>query len=769
MIEGKVVALDYDRKSNWIDLWLRANDGSKIRTRVTDFYPYYYIPDETGFYVGLDGKRLQRIVLNSPEELAKHRNKYDETYEANIEYVQRLLIDTNVYSGIMIPNKPEISWKDIEPSDSNPSLKTLHLDIEVANKGERITDEYIKNANDEIISVALNLNGYYITLAYREDLKQRTEMKEFKGCPWRVIYFSSEGTMLDMLLKTIKKIEPDILYGYNILTFDIPYLKNRYKNTNRDVSTNTELDYRGFDVFDGMIAYTSYFRSDDKFVSLKEVAELEGLIEEGEKEFFSLDWWYDDIEKLIYYNTKDVWYTYEIDKKKGLLSRAMGKKVITGLSSFSRVFEQNPGIDVSCLRIAKQKGIVAPTKPKLVGGKKKGAEVLKAVPNLYKNVAIFDFSRYYPSIMLSFKLDPAIMYSYYTRHETFDLKRYAKFAKEYLDAGGKTILLDVIMKYMQMRDWVDAELAKTEPGSSEYENLTTLKQAVKGENNAIFGVSGYKSSRWFCTDIFNSTTGIGREGIQKLVDESEKLGYTPIYGDTDSIMVQCPLEEAENLSKKLTNTVANYFKEQYGLDTDIKLEFEKYLEGLFLVAKKNYAYKCIFEKKHCNYIGYKGLSGVVRTDSSRFIKSMMQEMFEIILNDRINELEEWLPKKVGEFKKQKLSEIAIASTIKKPRFEDYGTKGLPAHVKGAIYSNTYFGDEIEPGMRVWRLFVKDVVGKPRTTVVAFSKPELFDKHADKLVVDWERMKDVSIRKKIQEIFEILSVPIIMDSQQMKLF
>jgi len=756
MIRGRLVSIKYRYGTPIIDMWIRTEDDKKVKVTITDFRPYFYVPDSDGYYVGIDGERLKRIECEHPKQVEKVRERFEKHYEANIPYVQRFLIDTDIYDGVEVPHDGIVSWKQVRPCNVSVPLHVVFFDIEVGNPGERITEEYIQNAPHPVICYTMYYNGKWFTGVYREDLESKFEKREDN---WFILYHNDERDLLISLLKLFKIIEPDVFVVWNA-RFDLPYLISRYKKL------GVHFDYEGFECFDAMIGYMQV-KQRDEYISLKEAGIDEGIISQEEKEDFNYDWWYNDLHRLIHYNRRDVYIMLEINNKYRLFERYEARKVLAGLASFEMVYDQKPAIDVAHLREAKMKGIILPTYAPPKTSKFEGAYVHQPQPGLYEGVAVFDFSRYYPSIILSFKLDPVILYAYYKHHKEFHLPTYLKFAEEWVKNGGKTLTLDVVKKFLKLRDQIDSEIEKAQPGTPEYERLQDLKLGVKALINAIYGVMGHDGFRLFAIELASSVTALAREGIQAIMRRVREIGYVFIYGDTDSVMVQCSKDEAPQLAKELTEFVNNYFYEKYGVRTDVKLKYEKYFATVFFTdAKKKYAYRCIWEGKECDYIGFKGFE-VVRSDYSKFTKQLMREVLELVLRKKFKELEKLIPKKVREFKKVPLSEIAIPKGIDKPSFEAYNK--LPHHVRGAIYSNTFFGENITPGMKVYYIYVKDVKGKPYTNVVSFSDPEKFDKYADLLVVDWRRMIKFSIEDRVKKIFNYLGIPLRLDSNQTTLW
>jgi DNA polymerase I len=97
-----------------------------------------------------------------------------------------------------------------------------------------------------------------------------------------------------------------------------------------------------------------------------------------------------------------------------------------------------------------------------------------------------------------------------------------------------------------------------------------------------------------------------------------------------------------------------------------------------------------------------------------------------------------------------LDEAGIPGGIGK-QLDQYATKD--AHIRGAIYSNTYLGTDFKRGSKPKRVYIKNVTAKyPKTNVICF---EYGDQVPPEFVVDWEIMLDKSIKQPISRIIEAI--------------
>ena len=737
MFRGEIVYINHSGRI--LHLYVRCEDGLKRKLTITNFYPYFYVPDPSGKFVSDDGKRLKKIVVSSPGEVKIKRGEFKEHYEADIRYPQRFLIDTNIYSGIEFPSEEVTDYKLLKPVDVNVPLHVAYFDIEESQE------------TNEIICFTLyspKLDKYF-TGVWRDDLEKKVEHRG----NWSIFYLNSERELLLLFIKLAERLDFDVLSGYYLTEYDYPKLMERMEKH----SLRFE---QAFDIFDVHKAYYIVTSGKKESYHLKDVAVIEFGENPDEVLEFDESWWRNNLPTLLEYNKKDVEWCYKLDVKYKLFDRFKMKKKIAGLAYFHdplsniTVFAESPPIDVLCLREAKKVGIVLPSRRDHKKVKYEGAYVYLKSPGLYHNVANYDFSQYYPSIIRSFNIDPLILKHYYKEHKVFSIAKYIQFAKRWVNSDKPIIYPRIVEILQQLRKQVDEELEKVTPGTKEYEELSSYKLAVKGLINSTYGYLGYYKSRWYFPELANMVTGLGREGIMSLKDKvSKEFGLDVLYCDTDSLFLQIPFEKAIDFSKTLTDLVNQYFYEKYGVETQIKMKFEKYCKSVFFEARKHYsAWVTFADGKQCDYIEVKG-SEAIRRDEPKFTKEMIKEFYEVVLkDDKLDptRLSKWLSRKISEFTKAPLDQIVIPETLRK-NLSEYKQKD--AVIRGAIYANKYLGCNITKG-RVYMLYVKGIPGYPPTDVITVDD---VSKIPENVIIDWRKMIDRCVLSKIMRRFAILGV------------
>jgi len=734
-----------------IMMWIRSEDGKKRKVYVDDFFPYFYVQDASGEYKSLFGDNVRRIIVDDPSEVPKEREKYGKTYEADIPFVRRFLIDTGIKSGLEFPQFGTVSWREIKPVEVNIEPVVLYLDIEV------ISEKFIEpeKATEPIVALSFTTNKtdviYTLTVKFEKEVNERN---------WKVISFPTEEMLLKFFVQMLWKLKPDILTGWNIIKYDYPYLLKRFEHN------EIYLDTSSFEVFDLYEAYRKLYHQPS--YHLKRIVEFEF----GEKRESFADvrhLWEKDRQKFLEYNRDDVRDVKRIDEKHNIIKFFHTLKTAVGVEELERCFSYSRLIDTQLLRIAREMNVVLPTKTdKNKREKYEGAIVDVCGKGIFRNVAVFDFSRYYPNIIHTFFLSPEnlIVGDEKSVIEIDTGRRKVRVRKR------RGIAQHLISLFFGLRNEIEEEMKKHRVDSEEYKSLALRRQAVKDLTNAIYGVFGYSGFRLFRMEIAEAVTALGREGITVAKEIASRHGYRVVLSDTDSIYVQLPFERVEEFQNVLNDGIAEYFRKKYGVDdVELKLKFEKYVDKILLTGvKKRYAMRVVYEGGECDYMVVRGFENV-RTDYSLFTREMMDELFRMILyegNSR-ERLLEFLERKRKEMKERDIAEIAIPKGIHKG-LQHYDAN-LP-HIRGALYSNRYFGTNFTVGDKVLMVYVKGIRGFPTTDVFVFS--EDMDLNGLEIEIDWKRMEEVNILRRVEPVFDALGIPNILTTlsqhtSQVKLF
>ena len=724
------IVISGHRRGSLIDLWVRTETNEKQHIVINDFKPYFYVKGDYGNHKGIYEESLTKIYTKDPSAVRKERENYNQSWEADIPFVRRSLIDLGIYKGIEFPESRQyISQNDIKPCNVDIEPLILYLDIEILPTKEGFPTP--EKAEHPVVSFSFksNKNNKYFTYIVQEG-----ESKvEYEGNNV-IAYIENERDLLYAFTVVIEKIQPDIITGWNIVDFDFEYLRNRFKKLDLQW-----MDERSFELFDMLQGYKKIFSQPS--YALKRVAEIEEIAKKESIETFKeVSGYYEsDIKRFAEYNRKDVEYVAEIDKKHSLIEYFLNFKWLVGLEDIQKTTINSVLIDTLLLRVAKEREICLPTKEKHEEREKyEGAYVMVEKAGLYHDTAVFDFKSYYPYLIISFNLSPEI--------KEGDTK--------------EGILPFLLRSMLTEKEKISNEMEKVLPETSEYKALKIRKEATKRVINAVYGVSAYTGFRLYKPEIAETITRLAREGIHHLISLGNKYNYKVLLADTDSIFAQIPLDKAEELCSTLETEVHTYFQNEYGVKMNLTLDFEKYIQTLLLTGvKKRYAMRISYNNGECDYIETKGFENI-RTDQSIFTRSLLTELFDLILyGSEKNEIKKFVHEKLKEFPKRPLNEIGISRGISKP-FSEY--KANTPHVRGAIWSNTNLHTNFSHGDKILFLWVKGIQGYPPTNVICFNEDTELP---EGILIDWKHMQKIGIIDKVTPVLDAIGIDLTSDSEQ----
>ncbi|KKK55957.1 hypothetical protein LCGC14_3069350, partial [marine sediment metagenome] len=342
-------------------------------------------------------------------------------------------------------------------------------------------------------------------------------------------------------------------------SFDIEYLEDRCK------ANGLYLSLSSINVFDLYVGYRSLFRR--KGYRLKDIALHEGLTDTLEEVVnYGLMWENDKI-GLMERNQRHVRWIKQINEKMKVIEYYWSLKEIVGLEELHGTGYSSTLFDTLLLR---HSSLILPSKSHEKHTPYEGAYVMQPQSGVYDNIAIFDLTRFYPQILLSELLDPAILDSYEKQNGNSGWDGYKEFAQKYISEGKPAVWLDIV------RD-MSKERVRLQSLPEHREKLA----GIKGILNSAYGVLASPAFRLYTPEIPERITEVARNTIQGLAEDVGEWGYKVIYADTDSIFAQVPRDEVDKLEHKLNTKLGDYG------DFSIKLD-DYAVKILFTGAKKKY-------------------------------------------------------------------------------------------------------------------------------------------------------------------------------------
>jgi len=775
-----------------VDIYGRAETGERKHYKVKGAEAYFYVKEkpkdnslikrleQTG--KDLNNNKLWKITVKSPADIYKMKENFIYHYEADIPFSDRVRIDYGIKSQIKILNERDtnnIKIDEIEPTKRTIEPEIVYFDIETMDDG---AFPHPDKALKPVVSVALystQLDKYFMIIIGDVDKEKIREHFKELGCDKEVIIkmVKDERALFKKFTQVMHHVNPDIITGWSVDWFDVPYMENRSKNQGF-VCPN----FRQYAVFDLMRGYEKLHKGKSylklEYVSQKELGtgklprdKIHVMFEE-------------DKEKLCVYNLWDVELTRQIDVMKNIINFHLNLSWFAGCELYKTVF-QEPVVDRYLLH--EINGIVnVPSKEMLkkTTGKYEGAYVDKPVSGKYKNVGMIDFASMYPRIILSCNLsiETKVTESYKEKDgsrairvikdvpekDTFNMASGIRYLKE-----PKGLIPHIVENLLEMRDNIKKEMRKEEKGSREYKALWEQQRAVKYFTNAVYGVLGSNIFRLADRDVASDITETGRNLIDFTMKEVEKMGFTPLYADTDSVFFEtgkeCIEEAVEvglQVEKKMNERYYDLAETWNGRETNInEMKLEKVYEAWIQSGAK---------KRHIGAVGWdidtdakfitdldikkrldvKGLD-IVRSNVPIITKESQEYILLTALqdDDYYDKVRDYIVQIKKDFFNGKIDEkMIIPASLSKP-IEEYANK--PAHLRAMIYSRDNGFLEVQEGDAYSWLYVSSVENKPRTDVFAVElEAESIPKEVN---INYEKMWNRCIVKPLDTIFESLNV------------
>lgn len=398
----------YDEKKGKIHLWGDGDHDDKGYT-VHDYEPYAYMIDRDGEYVTIDGYRCKKVKDWSDESI-----KMGLVYEHNVSPVTRFLID-----------------KYIDSDEISKDTKVLYLDIEVAKEEKYSTPEAADNTITALTYFATGDSEYTCLLLDTNrnpgTYKTTISITDTQKIDTKVVTYKNERDLLMAFISQYKKIGHNIITGWNVEFFDMPYLYNRlikifgYDVANalspdaklvrkKFTSQGELLSIAGVTILDYLNLYKKFTYIEQSNYRLNTISKFE--LGRGKIEYDGdLDNLYQtDIVKFAEYNIVDVELVVSLDAKLELIMTALGL-CHKGHCAHSDIQFTSMYLDGAALTYCRRNGLVASANKSQREEQAQGAFVKQPTPGLYKWVYDLDLTSLYPMNMITLNISPETKHS----------------------------------------------------------------------------------------------------------------------------------------------------------------------------------------------------------------------------------------------------------------------------------------------------------------------------------------------------------------------
>jgi DNA polymerase elongation subunit (family B) len=294
-------------------------------------------------------------------------------------------------------------------------IKIAYFDIETETEGG-FPD--LRNPNEKINIIGVRISGVNYAITEKQ--------VSIPNC--KLILVSSEKELIQKFFELLRKEDIDVLTGWNVKLFDIPYIIGRARlffddkeiqswlpfNLMKERETNIGgTDYRlfefpGYTTLDYMDLYKKFSGTSQESYALNFIAKAE--LDEQKldyAEYGSLREFYTkDFQRFAEYNIQDVELVEKLDNKLRLIDLAVSIAYEAKIP-FDVVFFATRIWGTICCDYLLRKDIIPPIQTSYAKDDQfVGAYVKDVAPGLYKNVVSFDATSLYPSIIMGWNISP---------------------------------------------------------------------------------------------------------------------------------------------------------------------------------------------------------------------------------------------------------------------------------------------------------------------------------------------------------------------------
>ena len=547
-------------------LLFRGYEGGQSVSYRVPFNPTLYIPTKNySEWRTLEGDCVEPVKQGSINEAKEFVKKYKDVEDFDIYGNTRYL-----YQYIAEQHPEEEIAYDVS------KIRVFNIDIETAAENGFPN---IETADQEILAITIkdSYTGRFLVFGARP-FDNKDNMVDY-------MHFRSEESMLSAFLDYWNQNFPDVITGWNVQLFDIPYIARRIDRvlgekytkmlspwkliSSREIfikgRKQIAYDLPGISTLDYLELYRKFTYTNQESYRLDHIC----FVELGEKkldhseydtfkEFYENDW-----QKFIEYNIHDVRLVDKLDDKMKLLELAF-TMAYDAKVNYEDVFSQVRMWDnYIYVELLKRKIAIPPKKEATKTEKYAGAYVKEPIPGFYDWVVSFDLNSLYPHLIMQYNISPETLQD--TRHSTATvdkiLAKQVEIDGEYaVCANGAQYRKDkhgflpqmmkkmydsrVIFKKKMIEAKKQYEKTPTVELSKEIARCNNIQMAKKISLNSAYGAIGNEHFRYYRLANAEAITLSGQVSIRWI--ENKMNGYLNrllqtegtdyvIASDTDSI------------------------------------------------------------------------------------------------------------------------------------------------------------------------------------------------------------------------------------------
>ena len=441
--------------------------------------------------------------------------------------------------------------------------------------------------------------------------------------------FATESGLLKAFLHWWSSNYPDIITGWNVQLFDMPYICNRItrilgeKETRMISPWSTIMrreiyikgrkqiayDISGIATLDYLELYRKFTYTNQESYRLDHICEVElgeKKLDHSEfdtfKEFYTNDW-----QKFVEYNIHDVRLVDKLDDKMKLLELAV-VMAYDAKVNYEDVYSQVRMWDnIIYVYLAKQNIVIPPKREATKNAKYAGAFVKEPIPGMYDWIVSFDLNSLYPHLIMQYNISPETLLDH--RHPNANVEKLLKEEIDTSDLCGQTLCANGTFYTTQHQGFLPKLMQKIYDerviykrkmlsAKQEYENNPTvelkkeiarcnnIQMARKIQLNSAYGAIGNEHFRYYRLEMAEAITISGQLSIRWI--EKKTNAYLNKILKTDGVdyVIACDTDSMYlNLGPLVDKIFSGREKTDEGivkfLDKICQMELEKFIEGSY--------------------------------------------------------------------------------------------------------------------------------------------------------------------------------------------
>ena len=587
-------------------LYLGYENGQRIQRKFKFSPTLFVVTDKKTKHRTLDGRYAKPVKFESIREARAFRDKYKDIDNFEVHGYDRYL-----YQFISKEFPAEVDY-DLK------SLKVTSLDIEVACENgfpnvQECAEPLLSITVQDYISRKIKVWG---TKPYRTDRKD----VEYILC-------DGEEHLLRSFLHYWTTNFPDILTGWNVELYDVPYMCGRIERLfgekemkqmspwgivhreEMEIKGRQQIIYNmfGINVVDYLDLYKKFTYTNQESYRLDHIAfvelgqkKLDHSEFENFKDFYTKDW-----QKFIDYNIKDVELVVRLEEKMKLIELAIALAYDAKVN-IRDVYFQVRMWDTIIYNFLKNKNLVVPPAKRSDKNQKyEGAYVKEPKPGRYDWVVNFDLNSLYPHLIMQYNISPETLWE--TRHSSASVERLLRKEVEIdgefcVAPNGAQYRKDIhgflpeimqkiydertLYKKKMLQAKRDNEVSPSAKLQRDISKFNNIQMARKIQLNSAYGAIGNQYFRYYNLSNAEAITLSGQVSIRWIENKmnkylnkilkTEEEDYV-IASDTDSIYLNLgPLVETVYKGREKTDKSIVSF-----LNKICEMELEKYITSSY--------------------------------------------------------------------------------------------------------------------------------------------------------------------------------------------